>query len=100
MFVCSPRQAKRDRLKNAISKFAIALLLQYKLGRVSKMKRTGQHCRQDSLYESTVKVRDGMADHDLETLKVQKGRLGQIVFVPRSPLGGPTPPWYMSIIGD
>ena len=57
-------------------KFSIALLLQHMLGRVSKRQRTGQHGRQDSLYESTVKVRDGMADHDLETLKVQKGRLG------------------------
>ena len=58
-------------------KFSIALLLQYMLGRESKRtQKTGQHGRQDCLYESTVKVRDGMADHDLETLKVQKGRLG------------------------
>ena len=64
-------------IKNTITKNAIALLLQYMRGRISKgTQKTGQHGRQDCLYESTVKVRDGMADHDLVTLEVQKGRLG------------------------
>ena len=84
MFVCRsvPGQTKECNIKTCdsppptrkgITKLAIALLLQYMLGRVSKRQRTGQYGRQDSLYESTVKVRDGMADHDLETLKVQRG---------------------------
>ena len=61
-------------IKNTITKNAIALLLQYMLGRVSKRtQKTGQHGRQDCLYESTVKVRDGMADHDLVALEVEKG---------------------------
>ena len=35
-----------------------------------------QACRPVRLPEATVKVRDGMAVHDLLTREVQKGRLG------------------------